>query len=102
VSEPIGRPEGVTEYEWEMLGVSLYGAAEEAYRQYMISERGYRSRFAERTFEHFMEQLALYLLACDQERGNDSTFDEVFTEAWGHIRERYNREMIKAFDDVSS
>ena len=101
MSEPIGRPEGMTDSEWEMLGASLYGAAEEAYRQYMVSERGYRSRFAERTFEHFMEQLALYLLACDQERGNDSTFDEVFTEAWGHIRERYNRQMVEIFD-VSS
>ena len=101
MSEPIGRPEGMTDSEWEMLGASLYGAAEEAYRQYMVSERGYRSRFAERTFEHFMEQLTLYLLACEEERGNDSTFDEVFTEAWSHIRERYNRQMVEIFD-VSS
>jgi hypothetical protein len=90
----------MTDSEWDLLGASLYGAAEEAYRNYMVSERGYRSRFAERTFEHYMEQLTLYLLACEEERNNDSTYDEVFDEAWAHIRERYNREMIKAFDDV--
>jgi hypothetical protein len=101
VTEPIGRPEGITDYEWDMLGAVLYGLAEDAYKSYMESDRGHQSRFAERTLEYCLEQLALYLLAVEQERKNESTYDEVFDEAWGHIRERYNRQMVEVFD-VSS
>jgi hypothetical protein len=102
VSDPIGRPEGMTDSEWDLLGASLYSAAEEAYKKYMISERGYKARFAERTLEHYLDQLTLYLLAWEQERNNDTTYDEVFNEAWAHIRERYNRQMVRAFDDIGS
>jgi hypothetical protein len=91
VSDPIGRPEGMTDSEWDLLGAS-----------YMISERGYKARFAERTLEHYLDQLTLYLLAWEQERNNDTTYDEVFNEAWAHIRERYNRQMVRAFDDIGS
>ena len=102
MSEIIGRPEGMTDDEWDTLGVSLYRLAEDAYKDYMESERGYKARFAERTLDHWLEQLTWYLLALEEERNNNTTFDEVFDEAWGHIRRRYNEQMIKAFSDVVS
>jgi len=98
----IGRPAGMGDQEWDALGASLYHACEEAYDNYMKSEGGYKARFADRTFDFWLEKLTLYLLQSDAERGNDNTFDEVQNEAWGHVRERYNRKMTGLFDDANS
>ena len=100
--EAIGRPKGMGDQDWEKLGSSLYYACEQAYDDYMKSEPGYRSRFADRTFEWWLEKLTVYLMQAEHERGNDSTFDEVQNEAWAHVREFYNRKMTRLFDDANS
>jgi hypothetical protein len=78
----IGRPSGMNDEDWIRLGDVLFQVCREAYRDFLHAKDGPAAVEADASLNMFFEHLALWLVASEQEVGNQLSYDDAFEEAW--------------------
>jgi len=99
VTKIIGRPAGMSQSDWMKLGDVLLESCRQTYAAWLKAKGRPAAAEADLHLNWFLEKFALWLVAMEQELGNDLSFQDAIDEAWVAARSEFDEDLEGMLDD---